>query len=127
MNVGAHQVMVVLGRVLALQERIMEQLTRDPAQQQRRLESMTARFEALVSQLQMCRVPDFLGLQSEVPSPQAEAGACDGAVGSAAHATVVSTEAPEPGVSATSSGSGDPYGSHIAWPARQFHRGDLSA
>ena len=49
MNVGADQVMVVLGCVLTRQERIMEQLTRDRAQQQRQLESMKARFEALVS------------------------------------------------------------------------------
>ena len=38
MNVGADQVMVVLGCVLARQERIMEQLTRDRAQQQRQLD-----------------------------------------------------------------------------------------
>ena len=127
MNVGADQVMVVLGCVLALQERIMEQLTRDRAQQQRQLETMNARFEAFVLRLQMRRVPDFPGVQPEIRSPQSEAGACDGAVGSAAHAAVVSPEAPEPGVSATSSGSGDPYGSHIPWPARQLHRGVLVA
>ena len=66
MNVGADQVMIVLGRVLALQERIMEQLTRDRAQQQRQLETMNARFEALVLRLQMCRVPDFPGVQQEI-------------------------------------------------------------
>ena len=125
MNVGADQVMVVLGCVLALQERIMEQLTRDRAQQQRQLETMNARFEDLVLRLLMCRVPGFPRVQPEIRSPQSEAGACDGAVGSAAHA--VSPEAPEPGVSATSSGSGDPYGSHIPWPARQLHRGVLVA
>ena len=117
-NVGADQVIVVLGRVLALQERIMEQLTRDRAQQQRQLETRNARFETLVLRLQMCRVPDFPGVQPEIRSPQSDAGARDGAVGSVAHAAVVSPEAPEPGVSATSSGSGDPYGSDIAWPPR---------
>ena len=127
MNVGADHVMVVLGCVLALQERIMEQLTRDRAQHQRQLETMNARFEAFVLRLQMRRVPDFPGVQPEIRSPQSEAGACDGAVGSAAHAAVVSPEAPEPGVSATSSGSGDPYGSDIAWPPRQLHRGVLVA
>ena len=61
MNVGADQVMVVLGCVLALQERIMEQLTRDRAQQQRQLETTNARFEAFVLRLQMRLVPDFPG------------------------------------------------------------------